>query len=276
MYSYIYVCSYGKNEVRYSGIAFHEFQRYIEPKIENMILLKGDYFGKSRIVRNFNLFEGREQINLLADETKANGHNFGDFHFLDYTEAESVSKLTDEEIKDILYLSHMWRSVRSPFFETLQNRFVYLAHDDDWSCKLYMTDKESIINVIARKIEEYTECQINGRIGRKCQKNLRNKERKAFVKKVGKSVVCISEHLMQRAFENWNDGIFVDLNGMQIVKNEVIIKLYLIGRFSDMNEMFDNIQKRKGNPVQIRCLCYGENEWSVHQIVENMQDMSRF
>ena len=265
MYSYIYMQSDSENELRCSGIAFHEFQKYVEPSIENLILLKGDFLGKKNI-NNFNLYEGQEQICSLAEETKANGHCLGDFHFIDYSGAKSVSKLTDTEMMEMLYLSHMWKPVHSPFFETLQNRFVYLAHDDDWSCKIYIAKKEKIINVAAKKIEKYAECQIRECVGRKERKNFRNSQRVAFIKKSGKSVISIDEQIRQKVFEGWSNGVFIDLSGMQIVNSELIIKLYFIGRFSDMDDMFNSIEKHKSNAAQIRCLCYNGSKWNVTEI----------
>jgi len=102
MYTYVYIKSDVENEIICSGIRFYEFSNYFEPKIENIILLKGDYLG-SKCVRNFELFEGQEQIERLAKEMKKPCNHFGDFHLIDYSENDAVSKLTDEDIKNILY-----------------------------------------------------------------------------------------------------------------------------------------------------------------------------
>jgi hypothetical protein len=46
----------------------------------------------------------------------------------------------DITMTEILYLPHFGKSLITPFFNRINNNFVYLAHDDGWFCKLYCND----------------------------------------------------------------------------------------------------------------------------------------
>ena len=127
MYLYVYIHSNGDNEFLCSGIGFHEFNAYLVPKLQNIMLLKGDYLGNN-CIHNFELFEGQSSIAQLAIKSQ---NHLGDFHFIDYSKTGDIAALIAEDIKDILYLSHMHQPANSPFFEALENRFVYLSHDDN-------------------------------------------------------------------------------------------------------------------------------------------------
>jgi hypothetical protein len=262
MYSYVYINDNVSGGITYSGIKFHEFYEYLDSKFDNIILLKGDYLGNKR-VQNFELLEGREQVELLVKSLKKASNNPGNFHFMDYSQACAISKLTDEEIKDILYLSHIWKPFNSPFIEVLQNRFAYLAHDDDWYCKLYVRDLEDFLDIVIRKIEKYVECELHSKHRRKDKKHFQNKERISFLKKLANEIPRIDLLIRQRIFDRRSEGLFIDLNGMQIIENAVIVKTYIIGKFSDMDEMFNNIRQHKENSIQVNNLCFDGKEWSL-------------
>lgn len=123
-----------KNEFICSGIEFKEFVRFLSFPIENIILLKTDYPGNA-YAHCFELLEGRASIEAL---TKENIYNYGDFCFVDYETAGIVAQLNDGEIAELLFTAHMFRPLKFTFFEKLNNRFIYLAHDDGFYCKLFM------------------------------------------------------------------------------------------------------------------------------------------
>ena len=121
-----------RHEAVFSGLRFIDFINCATIPIDNILLLKSGYSSEKRC-HNFELLEGQENISKLMLE---NIYHYGDFCFVDYAHASSVNKLNEKQIAELLYLAHMHKPLRSPFFEVLQNNFVYLAHDDGWYCKL--------------------------------------------------------------------------------------------------------------------------------------------
>jgi len=237
MYSYIYVASNSESEITYSGIKFHEFYKYVEPKIENMALLKGDYLGK-KCVNNFELLEGREQIDEFAEEMRKIPNILGDFNFLDYHNAEAIARLSDEEIKDILFLSHMWHPSANLFFEVLQNRFVYLSHDDDWYCKLYCRNPCEFVQIMLGKIASWAKLPIPS-----C------------------SSVIIGQLLQLIA-----SGVFIDLEEMNCDKKGADVRIYTIGEYSNIDDVFCNLKNTMNNAIQINNLLCNEEGWEILQV----------
>ncbi len=183
--------------------------------------------------------------------------------FLDYWETDALTKLTEEDIKNILYLSHMWQPIDSPFFEVLKNRFTYLAHDDDWYCKLYIRNPNEFLDIVAKKIEKYVEQEVNTKGKRKDKKNFRNKDRIIFLKTSGSEIPEINSQIKQRIFEKWREGLYIDLSDMRIAANKIIIKTYIIGNFNDMDEMFNNIEQHKQHAAQRHEICLSKKEWMI-------------
>lgn len=219
-------------EIIYTGIEFAEFQRYLLHPIENMILLKGNYEG-NRQNRNFELLEGSKEITNL---TKENIYNFGNFHFVDYAVEGAEAKLSAQQVAELLYITHMWSPLQSPFFGELKNRFVYLAHDDGWFCKLYCHDLSEFMHIFFRKITA----------------NLPMPETK-------KSMV-VEEELLKLAIS----GILVDLEESDCKKSNDTIAIYTVGEYSNMDDLINDCENIKAGASQV---AYLQNQAEKYTII---------
>lgn len=136
------------NAFTVSGIEFREFIQYLTVPLDNLLLVKGDYFG-NRVSNHFELLEGRESIAQLAREEI---YTWGDFCFFDYSTNGNPDNLTKQEIAEILYFAHTREAMRPPFFAALHNRFAYYTHDDGWQCKIYCCAPEEFAVVLYAKL----------------------------------------------------------------------------------------------------------------------------
>ena len=95
-----------------------------------------------------------ERINKLAAEDV---YGYGNFCWIDFIEEEVLNELTGQEIAELLFLGHQKQHLKSPFYNKLGNRFVYLAHDDGWLNKTYYRSFKDFFHllseVIATKLE---------------------------------------------------------------------------------------------------------------------------
>lgn len=136
----IYINSDIQNhEFIYTGIVFSEFIAYIENPIQNLLLLKANYL-KENIVHNFEIVEGLAAINRFANEDI---YDYGDFCFVDFEDG-TLDNLSSQQIAELLYLAHMFTPLKSPYFESLHNRFAYLAHDDGFFGKIYCRKRDKL------------------------------------------------------------------------------------------------------------------------------------
>ena len=209
-------------EVIYTGIEFAEFIKYLSLPMENLLLLKGDCFG-SRCEHNFEVFEGQNHVKKLATE---NIHSWGDFCFVDYV--GKTGDLNEGQIAELLYMGHLFKPLKSPFFEPLQNRFAYLAHDDGWYCKLYCRDLYEFIAVLSKKIANDT-------------------------------AIPLPITLQNRLFQIAESGLLIDLEE----KDGSSSKIYTVGSYSDMDEVLNNWEKIKANSATVNMLSYSNGEWTI-------------
>jgi hypothetical protein len=142
--------NFNENYFIYYGMEFREFVRYSPIGPDNILVTDGNYvtnnFNRSWLMETAN---GKEEIMELSKEDI---YGRGNFHWLDYNNQEDLNSCTPEEKAEVLYLSHFGRPLRSPFFDRINNRFVYLAHDDGWLCKLYCRDMSVFKEVMSNKI----------------------------------------------------------------------------------------------------------------------------
>jgi len=137
------------------GIKFSDFVENTLTPIDNILLLKSGFLAPKNI-RGFEVLEGHDSICGLSREDIC---GIGDFSFVDYSGDDSVNKLSEEQIAELLYLAHTHRPLKSAFFDVLKNNFVYLSHDDGWYCKLFCKDVQVsvsiFINTIQKKIRDF-------------------------------------------------------------------------------------------------------------------------
>lgn len=229
-----------KHEYIYAGIKFMEFIEYLQRPLENIILLKANYIGNN-FQKNFELLEGCEYINELANE---NIYNWGDFHFVDYSKKGNINNIKDKEISELLYLSHMHYPLDATFFKSLENNFVYLSHDDGFYCKLYSKNREYFSNILANKI-------------RKCTED-----------KSGFMVKNISTRVQSLLLDMAESGILIDTNELNCYNNEAVLNVYLVGKYFDMDEIFNNYGKLKSGSIKIIQLIYVKDKWDLYEIQE--------
>lgn len=227
----IYICgNLSKKELVYTGIDFHDFITGIKQPIHNLILLKGEYSkGLWCDKYNFELIVGAENIKKFSNEDI---YQFGDFGFVDYLEDDAPNKLSAQEVAELLYLSHVHRPVNSPFFDVLSNRFVYIAHDDGFYCKLICKDVLDFVDVIANKIQKV-------------------------------APICISTGIELNEFflSSVEQGMFFDLDEIQVKSSGFQFPVYLIGRIDNMDTFYHSYDELAKSAQAKYLLSYGNCTW---------------
>ena len=140
-------------------------------------------------------------------------------------------------------MSHMRDASCAPFFKTLNNRFVYLSHDDDWYVRLYIKNELEFLNAAVKSILQQLGSAQKKRafIGR-----LWSTAKRGNLYGCSKDGAQKSEDSLRSGIiRYWSDGVFVDLDSAEFNENGILIKMYVVGRFDDMDKMFDAVQRRK-------------------------------
>lgn len=209
-----------KNEAVFSGIKFTDFIECTPVSIENILLLSSSDIGE-KYCHNFKIFEGMDDIAKLKLK---NIYRYGNFNFVDYANTALVSSLTKEQIAELLYLTHMYEPLKSPFFDILQNNYAYLSHDDGWYCKLYCKEWQTATLI------------------------LRNKLLKCIQQTFSDNVHSLPDGLVEKITELSTRGLLIQLDaetqkGKSTQENKfATIKLYEVGEYEEMDKLFNNLE----------------------------------
>lgn len=139
------------NKVKTSGIKFREFVEGLNEKPNNLLILKG-WSMNSTIEVNLNLeYVSSENIPAICEEEV---YDFGDFHWIDFEEEVNLKSVDKSDLAKILYLNHTGEPYDTFLFESLNNKYVYIAHDDDYIVNVYMKNIKNYKDIINYKIKK--------------------------------------------------------------------------------------------------------------------------
>lgn len=204
------------NELVYYGMQLNEFIEYAPVDIDKLLILEGEYFGRGfRSKTKLEVVDRDEMEDFLCEDV----YSYGNFTWVDFNERENVENLEPIELAKLLYLGHMFEPVKSPFFDKIQNRYAYLAHDDGWFCRLYCREYLDFQEIISNKI-----------IGTVST----SKRRKIYP---------FSEEVKKELLHLSKDGLLIDFNNFLKLERSIEIPIYCIGKFLDMDEMYNDLQR---------------------------------
>lgn len=127
----------------------------------------------------------------------------------------------------------MKKPVNSPFFEALQNKFAYLAHDDGWGNKTFYREKDDLYGLT--RLKSY---------------------KKRNVQPLN---VEVTEQLLELA----KNGLLIDLYKIFKSKNRVEIPLHEIGIFNDFSDVYSHMDRYKARAKKESRLIYTNKQWKI-------------
>jgi hypothetical protein len=233
-----YINSYPQeNYVKYYGMQLNEFIQCCPINLHNLLLIKSEIYA--------NHFNSNISFQFLdMDEIKEyeNGKEIGlgDFCFVNFNNEKNLDLLTPDEIAELLYLGHKFKPLKSPFFQKLNNQFTYLSHDDGWFCKLYCKDFNSFAKIIGNKIFSETS-------------KIKRKKINPLDDLLNTQLLTISEN-----------GLLIDFCNTIKFERIIEIPIYAIGKFDNMDKMYNDLNKHIDQCKYSARLCYKKNIWSLY------------
>ena len=227
------------NELVYYGMQLNEFIKCAPVEINKLLVLEGEYFGRGfRSKTKLQVVENDEMEEFLGEDI----YGYGDFAWVDFENRDNLEKLEPIELAELLYLGHMFKPINSPFFEKIQNRYAYLAHDDGWFCRLYCKEYSDFQEIICNKIIDTVST---------------SKRRKIypFTKEVKEELLNLAK-----------DGLLIDFNNFARYEKSIEVPIYTIGKFLDMDEMYNNLQGSISRAKYSAYLVHKNKKWTIDYI----------
>lgn len=227
------------NELVYYGMQLNEFIKYAPVEINKLLILEGEYFGRGfRSKTKLQVVEKVEMEEFLSEDI----YGYGDFAWVDFENRDKLEKLEPIELSELLYLGHMFKPINSPFFDKIQNRYAYLAHDDGWFCRLYFKKYSDFQEIICNKIIDAVST---------------SKRRKIYP---------FSNELKEELLDLAKDGLLIDFNNFIKYEKSIEIPIYTIGKFLDMDKMYNNLQENISRAKYSAYLVHKNKKWAIDYI----------
>ena len=221
------------NFVLTSGMEFRNFMNGIRTKPSNILILKGSPADCSFSNNLFMEYITNEHMeSFLKDDV----YSYGDFCWVDFEDEDSLKKVTEQELAELLYVGHKKMPLSKIVFDSLKNKIIYLCHDDDYWVKVYMLDIKDYKKVIEHKI--LTELK-----GRK------------------KQIAPISDEIMNIMYDYFKNGAVIDFENSY----DNGVRIYPIGEMKCVENIHAKLDRQRNMPRCGLCLDYNPRakKWKI-------------
>lgn len=196
-----------------TGMTFKEFIFGMKPKINNILILSG--FPE---VSNWNRklcleYIKKEKLNDFYEEDV---YSYGDFCWVDFENESDLNNVTKEELASLLYMAHLKEKLNDFKIKSLNNKYAYLCHDDEYSVKIYMQNTKKYKKVIQYKI----------------LKELQGKK---------KMIAKIPDDIMDTLYDYFKQGAVIDFERAYLTG----VNIYIIGDYFDIDLIHKKLDSKR-------------------------------
>lgn len=229
------------------GIEFREFVKCLPKELNNVLLLKHNFDYSDFNMHTLLDYVEKDNLDRLLKEDV---YEYGDFCWLDFEDTDGLNELEGQEIAELLYLGHSKQHLSGPFYSKLNNRYVYLSHDDGWFNKTYyrfLTDFYYMLgHVIALKMSH-----IRG-------------EKGLFNLKRGREFPSVPRDVIASFKDKMKEGMVISISRANQTRHKIEIPVWVIGDYINMDEMVDDYLDKTGETPDGQ-LVYDKKmrEWSA-------------
>ncbi|WP_026692970.1 hypothetical protein [Peribacillus kribbensis] len=246
---YLHVQSSEKFVISY-GMDFREFSHALTENLQNILLIEHKYEdGEFNVNTLMDYVPAEDLPNLL----KQNVSQYRDFCWIDFEEASGLDELDGHEIAELLYLGHCKAHLRPPFYNQLNNRYVYLAYDDGWFNKVYYRYMDSFYEMLGNLLPLKLE------LLKKERTLLGGWRKKAeYASFPAGSLKQLTPMLVE--------GAAISFKKMLSTRAKIEIPVWVLGDFVNMDDMNEEYQALESRPSDA-LLVYNRKsrEWTVEK-----------
>ncbi|HWJ77279.1 MAG TPA: hypothetical protein VNR61_04270 [Niallia sp.] len=229
------------------GIEFREFYQVLADSLSSLLLLKHNYEdGELNIHTQFEYVPNHGLTKFSMDDH----YGYGDFVWIDFEELDVLDILGGQAIAELLYLGHKMEPLKTPFFQALNNQYVYLAHDDGWFNKIYYKNMNAFYRlfseVVANKASEL-----------KTEKALLGIKKKRLYPSIPLEIITELKRFMK-------EGMVISIHKAYQNRSKLEIPIWVLGDFDNMDDMYEEYEKNSKQKMDAKLTFDKKSkEWQI-------------
>ncbi|WP_114165422.1 hypothetical protein [Exiguobacterium sp. TNDT2] len=206
-----------------------------------MIICRTDVKGMRQSSRTrFRYIEAHElstfSTKYLNNQTSFTAIDFPDYHLLE--------SLSDHEIAEILFFSHMERGLKGPFLNSIQNEIAFFNESNDRHSSLYIRDWSTISQFLQSVLQS------------KLDRDIRNISFAPIPIPVIDEILALSPQGLIIDFDHTKRSLF---------NRQVSIAFYVAGRYEDMSVLEEDFDAKKESIALKGQLTYRRRTWEIER-----------
>ncbi|ANU08878.1 hypothetical protein A1A1_11096 [Planococcus antarcticus DSM 14505] len=209
----------------FSGLTFAHFLDAMKlPK--NLLLLKHPYEDASFNMHTHMEFATQEEFGQLR---KARANKKSEFCWIDFKSEKQLNSLTPQEQAELLYIGHKKEPVKTPFYSTLQNEFVYLSSEEEETTKIYFRRLERLNELVGNYFTYLIRREENGQ-------NFWRRKAKDLIPE-------LPAEILQSLKKNYREGVLISLADPEKTKNTIELHIRPVEEISFLDEFWSDIEE---------------------------------
>ena len=228
--------------VIFHGITFKNFISSLSTLLDNIMIItcsNGLLFSDSEIKHGFELLD-KSLIEQLKDDDIS-----GDFCFIDYPNIELLNRLSKYEIAELLYIGHTFELLNEDVINYVNNRFIYLSHDNGFYTTIFYTDFFCFADMIVNKIELYVASKYS------------------IYEKIPQEI--------KRKLAFFSDkGLFFDFDDVENGYDAFKLPLYIVGFVATFDDLLNNAYQKKTPENLNGYLVYENGLWALDWVIDDI------
>lgn len=221
----------------FSGLTFAQFMDAMKmPK--NLLLLKHTYEDASYNMHTQLEFASQEEFPELR---KSRTVKKGEFGWIDFRSEKQLNSLSPQEQAELLYIGHKKEAVRSPFYSTLLNEFVYLSSEDEQTTKIYFRNLWRLNELVGNYFIQLIRREDTGQ-------NFWRRKAKDMIPELPEEILTSMKDL-------YREGILISLADPEKTKNTIELHIRQVEEIAFMDDFWSDIDDYTKQPV-IRKIIY--------------------
>ncbi len=207
------------------GMDFFSFMQSLKEPPQNVLLLDHPFMDVE--------YDMHTQFNYVSfpfykKYYKENGKEYGHISWIDFDDIEGLEELAPWEIAEILYIRHTFNHLRSPFYQKLNNRFVYLTLEDGFYNKIYYRYWNDFYHLIAKLIPEHVEMNRPERLWLGGKKRPENP--------------IIPVDILKQLSPLLNEGVLISFHKSVQTRQSIEIPIWAVGDYRHEDELRDDLK----------------------------------